>query len=318
MQLTTEAIAVARAIGDRELEGRFRLPILIAYLSNGRLQEGLDLLDESSNGEWSRSAINVENVGSRAFRASFLTLMGRLREARGELERAIELSQRLGRTVSWMHAQLVELAYFAGTPESAVRDSQTAVRSAEDFDSPFFRVIAYRSLALSHVLHEQWRNAIEVVERFMPLVGEGQPARQYESAQLSLLAECYLGVGRIEESVVKAREAVASAMRSHMRTWELRARVVLCRSLLAAEGVAAAGEVNANLELLEELVRTTGEISFAPFLHELRAGLANAAGDLALARSEREKAAARFREIGADGHVARLDKQLRQDTLKVG
>jgi adenylate cyclase len=305
-------IRIAQDLGALDLVGRFRLTILISYFNVGALREGLELMEASAGQAWASSPMTAENVGSRAYRANFLVVMGQLREARSELSRAIEISHQLGRAVSWMHVLQVQAAYLAGILESVQTDAQTAVRAAEEYDSPFFRLMAYNSLGTSHLLHGQWANALEVLERTRPMVGPGQPGRQFAVPHLAGMAEAHLGLGHLEQGLQLAREALGVALEGRMRLWESRARLQLVRALRQVQGKKAVAEIGEHLSAWQSLVDGTGASTYQPFIHEERGRLAQLSGDAALALAEFGKALALYREIGADGQAARLQAALPQ------
>jgi adenylate cyclase len=307
---TREGLRIARATGAMDLVGRFRLAVLISYFNIGELRAAIELMEESAGQAWASSPITAENVGSRAYRANFLMTMGRLREARRELETAIEISRQLGRTVSWMHVLLVQAAYLAGDVDRVQRDAQTAVRAAEEYDSPFFRLMAYNALGTSHLLHAQWANALEVLERTRPMVEPGQPGRQFAVPHLAAQAEAQLGLGRLEPGLRLAREALDTALEGHMRVWEGRARLQLIRALRQAQGAAAAAEIAEQLAAWQALTDDIGVSTYQPFIHEERGRLALLGGDAERARAEFDRALALYREIGADGQAARLQADL--------
>ncbi len=310
VQHTDEALAITRAIGARDLEARLRLPILIAYLAVGRLQQGIDLMEESSGHVWASSPITAENVGSRAFRANYLMIMGQLKEARAEMEEAVRVSLSLGRTVSWMHGLLVQVSYFSGSIDTVHSEAQTAVRAAEEYDSPFFRVVAHNAMSTAHLLHGQWRNAIEVLERTMHLVEPTALGRQYAAPHLINLSDAYLGLGDTARGLELAQQALDTAIQCHMRIWECRARLQMAHALRADLGASSAAAVEEQLQKLQILIKDTGACSYQPFLHEERAMMAELCDKPDLAHAERVLALDCFIEIGAEGHVARLKAKL--------
>jgi class 3 adenylate cyclase/tetratricopeptide (TPR) repeat protein len=307
---TREAVEVARAAGAIDLLARFRLSILIAYFNVGALQDGLALMEQSSGRGWASGPQTPENVGSRAYRANYLMIMGRLHEARHELDTAIEISRKLGRTVSWMRVLQVLTAHFAGNAESALGDAQVAVRAAEEYDSPFFRLMAYNALGTAHLLHGQWNNALEVFERTRTMIEPGQPGRQFAVPHLAGIAEALAGLGRMAESLQTARTALATAQECHMRLWEGRARRQLVRALRAVGGERAAAEIGPHLEAWQTLVDQTGAVTYQPFIHEERGHLARLHGDADGAETQFARALALYREIGAEGQAARLQADM--------
>jgi class 3 adenylate cyclase/tetratricopeptide (TPR) repeat protein len=310
VQHTDEALAITRAIGARDLEARLRLPILIAYLAVGRLQQGIDRMEESSGHAWASSPITAENVGSRAFRANYLMIMGQLKEARTEMEEAVRVSLSLGRTVSWMHGLLVQVSYFSGSIDTVHSEAQTAVRAAEEYDSPFFRVVAHHAMSTAHLLHGQWRNAIEVLERTMHLVEPNALGRQYAAPYLINLSEAYIGTGDTERGLALAQQALDTALECHMRIWECRARLQLAQALRMHQGVDAAPAVEQQLQILQGLIDETGARSYQPFLHEERARIIELCGNAESAHAQMTLAADGFAAIGAEAHAARLKAKI--------
>lgn len=317
-EATAKAMQIAVELGDRDLQARFRIPILFAYYSAGRLQQGLDAMAYSSDAGWESEPISIENFASRAFRANMIAVMGRLPEARRETERAIEVAGEQGRLMSWMHANLVDISYLIGEGGNAARDARLAVSHAEEFGSPLFREIAYRSLAQAYIINAEYRAALQILEKSVESVRPDGLAHQFESAHFLLVAEALLGAGEARVAVEQAREAVACGARSHSRIWQLRALIMLARCLREAEGVAAEDEIEDSLEAATALIDETGAVTLTPFVARERALLAAACERPEAAQSFWEEALEGFQEIGANGHARAASQRIETPQLQVG
>lgn len=265
-----EAMQIARQLNSPELVARFRIPILLAYFSSGRLLEGLEILNDPGQAPWYEGPMTENNFLSRAFRGLMLTYMGRLDEARRELRQAIAIEGTAGRTVSWMHANLVDIARVSGRSETAMREARHAVERAENFASPFFKEVCYRALAIAQGLNGNWEEAVRLLEEYLPWVRENEAAHQFEAVHMAHLAEAYLESQRIEDALNTANEALASALASNTRIWECQVRWILARILGAKGQIEAA---SAQLDTLDALIERTGAISFTPFALSTRAEL---------------------------------------------
>jgi hypothetical protein len=80
--------------------------------------------------------------------------------------------------------------------------------------------------------------------------------------------------------------------------------------LVARDGARAAGEVEAILSEVEQLIAETGARIYLPDVHLARAELARVAGDEVARQRELREAHRLFTEMGATGHAARLAKEL--------
>ena len=104
--------------------------------------------------------------------------------------------------------------------------------------------------------------------------------------------------------------AVRTTQRSETPIFELHARLVRARVLTSLEGAAAKTEVEAELDLAEDLLRRTNARSYEPMILEERAGLASALKDPGTAERLRGEAIDLYREMGATGHAERLAREL--------
>lgn len=282
------------------LASRFRLAILMTFSSTGRLREGLELANWASGDDWLRGAITSDNTLSRAFISVQLAWNGELRRAREDLDLAVSLAERDGRSASWMHGLKVELAWFSGDARDALDEARRALDQAEAFGSPYFRAIALRTYGQALILLGRHQDALVPLSEALPLTGRGEGAHQFEPHLLAVLSEACLGAGRVEDAARHAAAGTASAQTSGTRLWELRAwiaRLALPREVLDRN------EAERGFARARELAQDMRAVGIEPQLDELAAAWSRDEGErAALLRRAHDG----YERIGASGHAARL------------
>ncbi len=302
LNMVLEAQRIAAAENDEQLIARFRIPILLSYHATGRLREGLQAI----SGDWHRTEMTLENMGSRAFRALMLAYSGKLEEAEQEMRQALVVAARAGRNISWIHANLVEIACLSGRYDNARSEAQQAVAKAEEYGSPFFKAVAYRALGSVHAIHREWPAALEVLEYALPLTEPGKPGFQFRPLHLSYLAAARFGSGNPESAMETVDEAVHLAQRGMFRLAECNALLCKARILRKWQHRDAPQEVSATLDQAEALIHSTGATVYTPFAHLERAKLAAAMKDRAAIKQFAEAARSLFLEVGARAHADRI------------
>ncbi|MGH8540653.1 MAG: adenylate/guanylate cyclase domain-containing protein [Stenotrophobium sp.] len=257
--------------GLGQLVARFRLPMLIVHTSAGLPRDGLALMDEATGEAWRTEPISEQNFMSRGFYGIMLTWMGRPAEAEANLRGAVAFSEREDRSASWMHALLVDLAWFTGRNDAALPSARRAYERAEANGSQFFLAMALRALGLAHSLNGEHRKAVEFLEQGLPMVARGAQAYQFEANHLAVLAEAYLGDGRVADAARTAEAAVASAQRSGARVWEIRAWIAYLALPCGGPWETRFGE---GLDRMAELIDSSGAVGFLPWLEKARASRA--------------------------------------------
>jgi hypothetical protein len=91
---------------------------------------------------------------------------------------------------------------------------------------------------------------------------------------------------------------------------EVRAHLARARVLLALDGAAARGEIEASLDRALALVCSTGARSYEPQIHVERARLLDILSDSVGRLQWLREAHHLFTEMGATGHAERLAKEL--------
>ncbi|MEE8557807.1 MAG: tetratricopeptide repeat protein, partial [Myxococcota bacterium] len=300
---------LARETGDVEFEASLRTTLTFAYYAAGLLREGLEYaveLDARLGSTGQGPLEPKDNFMSGGFRAMMSMHMGRLADAEQALTRALRLAAEVGKSFSWMHACLVDTAFYSGRTEGALAHGRSAVESAERYGSPYFSANAYRALGLAHLLNGEWNEAIPALRQGLSIVRDTRSALHLQAPILAQLAEAHLGAGDEERALEYAEEAVTTARQSRTRLWESKALLAKARVLRETRGVEAADEIMGALAELSDLIAETGAESLTPFVHLERGRLARLSGDRARAEGELLEARRLFEQIGATGHAAAL------------
>ncbi len=163
-----------------------------------------------------------------------------------------------------------------------------------------------------HWLRGQWTGVAEAAERLVELFRTtGVIAQRH---RLAFLAEALARLGDRD----RARE-IASRVLASPPTWFNVAETLLCcaRALLWSSGPRAKKEVQSAAEASKEFIERTGAKGWLPFVHEVRAQLARVCGDDATCERERTEAERLWTEMGAPGHIERMDRDLEELTARV-
>ncbi len=279
---------------------RFRLAILLSHFSAGRPREGIALVDAADDGQWRREAVGEDNFISRGFHSLMLAWLGALPEAQAQLRAVLDYASREGRNASWMHAFMVDLAWFSGDYGEALQQGRLAVERAEDNGGPFFQAIAGRALGLAFCLTGQFDEAIALLESLTPLSAPGSLGAQFESNHLATLARAYLGAGRFADAHRMAEAAIASAEHSGSKVWEIYAWLFLLR---LPAGEVPRARIEQGRARLEQLIEDSGAEGFHSWLLLAKSQSSRLAADV---EAWRQQAIAEFIRIGAPGNAARL------------
>lgn len=309
VDITREAVQIARDIPARELEARMRIPMLITYYSSGRLREGLEVVQAGAP-EWATGPVTEENYGSRGFRAIVLQHMGQLLEAQQELLTCIGLAADNGQTASWMHANLVQIGICLGDHSRLLEHAQHAMHYASEYGSPFFNALAHCAMAHAHIALGNYALALQILEDNVQYISPGQTGSQYRAQHLTLQAEAECGLGDYERSIALAEEALQNACSNNARIWQLDAHYCLARTLLAY-GLDSRDPTHWQrglqvLDTLAALVETTGAITYQPFILACQGEIQHAMGDVQDGLQSLKQAQQAFQQLGADAQAQRL------------
>jgi adenylate cyclase len=288
------------AVGAGEMVHRFRLAVLLVFNSAGYPREGLELVNSAAGTGWMTETIGAENYMSRGFFGLMQAALGHIDQAEADVRSAVAFAEKEDRAASWMHANLVDIAWFSGRYERAMAEGRRAIERAEASGGPFFRAVALRGLGMAHCLAGNPAEVIALLEDARPIVAPGGLAHQFEANFLAVLSEVYLKAGREADALRVAEEAVASGERTRSRVWEIRAWISWMQ-LPVVESRRARAEHG--LARLQEDIDSAGAEGLRPWLSLARAHWARDAKEVL---KWRRQALAEFERIGANGHVERL------------
>lgn len=301
VRLHAEAVHYCLRHGETALLKRFRMAILLSHFSAGQPREGIALVDSADGGAWRREAIGEDNFVSRAFHSLLIAWLGDLRLARQELDAALDYAQAQQRNSSWMHSFVVDLIWQAGETgpalQQALQHAQQGVIRAQDSGS-YFIAIAGRALGLALCLLGRAEEAIPELERLTPISAAGGLAAQFEANHLATLARAYLGAGRLNEAAACAERAIASALASGSRVWEIHGWLTW---LQLPVHEAARPYAEQGLRRLKALIEASGVLGFLPWWQLAQAHWSRSPAERAQWQRE---AAEGFARIGAAGPPA--------------
>ncbi|SEQ74536.1 Double zinc ribbon [Solimonas aquatica] len=288
----------ARQIGAVELVDRFRLIYLLSFITTGELCEGLTRIDAAGGSSWREREIGAGNFISRGLRGLLLGVLGQLDEGVADMRAALAVAQRHDMAASWMHANLVDYAWYSGEYQDALLHGRAAVTRSERFGSAFFRAVSLRALGLAYCLNGRHPEALPLLLQAQPLVARGALAHQFEANFLAVLAEAYRGCGQHEQGLHTAQAAVLSALASGSRLWEVRAWIALL-----AQPLLDAGQARSGLLRLAQLIDELGAEGLRPWLHLAQARWHETASE---AEGQRQLARQAFQRVGARAHAQAL------------
>jgi ATP/maltotriose-dependent transcriptional regulator MalT len=201
-----------------------------------------------------------------------------------------------------------------GDAPGALAAGARSVLVAEELGSLLAMVHAYAYHGIAMLLAGEWEAAQARIETALDIARANRVWLTSEGTFLASLAEAKLGLGDADGARQTVDLAVQTTQRTETPIFELHARIVRARVLTTLDGASASGDVEAELERSDTLLRSTGARSYAPFILEERARLATALEDSATAERLNGEALRLYREMGATGHAERLALECTADS----
>lgn len=262
VSLHAEAVQLCMAHGEAAMVRRFRLAILLSHFSAGLPREGIALVDQADGGAWRTDPVNEDNFVSRAFHALMLAWLGNAALARTHLAEALDYARREGRNASWMHAFMVDLAWFDGDYTDLLHHAQLAMQLALETGSAYFQAIAGRAQGVALCMAQRAEEAIPLLESLTSLSAVDGLAHQFEANHLAALASAHSGAGHHAEALRIAEAAIASAQHSGSQVWEINAWLVL---LSLPDTTLDAARAQAGIARLGQLIAASGAAGYTPW-----------------------------------------------------
>jgi adenylate cyclase len=307
LEAAVEAVRVADESDDPATKLALRVSLVAAHYEAGRLREALTYDEQALEQPPKDLTMGADLAGVTPyiwfvmFRGILLTAMGRLDEARPELDRAVALARAhddfevLSQTYSFVSV----LACLEGDAEAALAHAHDALEIAEKSGSAFSRVLAYHALGEAQILRGEAAMAVAALERALTIARERHTARQAEPLILAMLAEAHLALGASRAAREAAEEALTMARERGIRMAECAAQLALGGVVLRTEGATARQAIEAALAQASSLADETGAERYAPRIHLDRAELARLLGDETARQRELHEARRLFEAMGA-------------------
>jgi predicted ATPase/class 3 adenylate cyclase len=313
-----EGVRLAEEVGDESVKLALRVPLVYAYELAGRNEEALQATEKALAHPPSDLKLGASALGFSPFafltlfRGQLLTYVGRLDEAREQLERALTMARNLAEPeiLALGHGFLCYFARCLGDGEIARRHAPDAVKIAESTGSALSRTFAYRGLGVAHLMAGRWADAAAALEKALTIARETRTVLWVSPFVLADLAEAQLGLGQVELARETAEKALAEGKRLGSKAADCPAHLALVRVLLATEGARAAVEIEA---LLSEGLRGavgTGQRTYVPHVHLAAAELARVRGDGARRERELREAERIFLAVGATPYAREVAREL--------
>jgi tetratricopeptide (TPR) repeat protein len=241
-----------------------------------------------------------------------LLALGELDEARSALERGREMAGVRGdsEVVGWSLMFSTWLAFFDGDAEAARGRAQQALEIAERIGDSFSRAHAWFFVGLSEVMREEWRGAIEALERSLAIARERRTSIEGDPLRLAALGESHSRLGDVERGRALVEQGIELARRSGSPFNDAYASLSLARILGGSGGVTRGAQIRAALSHVLDVTRGTGALAFEPLVHVELAELARQNQDTDEQARELREAHRLFSLIGAHGHADRLSAEL--------
>ena len=316
-RLARASFALAEESGDPALYVTAALGAY-AFLGTGEYGEGTARLDraiEVAGGDPTVGAgigFACPYAMGHVFKGGFLLALGELEEAGRVLERGRRIAREQAdlETAAYATMWLGQLAYWRGDAETVLTHGRQALELAEQIGGWHSRCSAWNFLGLAELMRGEWAAAVEALERSVQIARERRTTIDWEGWRLAMLGEAHLGAGDADRARRYVDEGLAIARAQRNPFHETHACLAQARVLLGSAGVAERAAIEGALARALELTEATGARVFAPLIHLERAELARLGGDPEAREAQLREAHRLFTEIGATGHVERLELEL--------
>jgi tetratricopeptide (TPR) repeat protein len=277
-------------------------------MSLGRLVPALAAVDEAvALYDSAPDRIDLEEAARvLMLRGSVLSIAGRPAPAAESMQRAEQLLPSGNDFWLGMHsAGLSNVAVARGDARSAASYAERALDYAGRTASPVGASFAHWPRGRAQLLLGEHANALHSFEQALA-TGATLGLEGYLLAGIAL---AHLGLGDPAGARRTAEHAITVARQRGTLAPECSAHLALAQILTQTEGASAAAAIETALREGERLIAETGAHSYEPLLREERARLAAALGDAAGRERALGEARRLFTEMGATGHLERLDRE---------
>jgi adenylate cyclase len=202
-------------------------------------------------------------------------------------------------------------AELLGDAPAALANARRMRETTQRWGTVSVAAASHYCLGIAHGLEGDVGEALRCLERAAAIHREsgGGPPPELLTVP-SRLGVAYAGVGQSERALEAAARGVALVRALRMPVFLAITLLMQAQVLRKTQGAEARAAIEAALAEAEGLIESTGIRGWQPFLHVARAELAQLVGDEATRERELREAQRLFTEMGAAGHVARLEGEL--------
>ncbi len=328
-----EALAIAEGSDDLQLVVLLNGRLAYMYLLAGRIGDclryadaALEVLDRNRDVPIAILAPGSTESWLEGFRTLPLVYAGDLAQAAQTLERIlpqVESANDPGSSAT-LHGFSVTLAWFKGDEAMALRHAAEQRRIADELGSPSLIASAMDSSSVALSLAGRFAESVALAEKAVEVARTSGTLLQSESVFVANLAAACIGDGQTDRALGLAREAAEIARSRRTPLFEIRARLILARALLASvaslgtlealesEGKASllVEEAEATIHAALAIVESTGARGYEPFLRVELSRLARLRGEVGVADRELETARQIFAGFGATELADRVGEAL--------
>ncbi|MDI1338901.1 adenylate/guanylate cyclase domain-containing protein [Polaromonas sp.] len=252
-----------------------------AYAWAGLLEEALEANNSALRDiaeidrfdrEWIGFSIEQWVMGMRG---RLLTRLGRLDEAEQCLGELLVMGRSSNDPVilQFAHFGYIDLAWCRRDAALAEEHYSHVAEIAARHENPYLRVFALSCRATVASIGGDFDTAARTYSEALKLVRSARVAMEFETELLASLAECQRRLGRFEQALDVAREAIDISRERSTRLPECRALVTLASAMLDVHGPASADEAQTLFAEAEHLVGLTGVTIYQDFLLQERSRL---------------------------------------------
>jgi adenylate cyclase len=241
-------------------------------------------------------------------RGSALLELGRLREARLELEKAVRLAREHDdiETLGFATCQFGYLSFLTGEPGEGLVRAREAAEISERIGNRVWRALARAQVGLAHLAREEYEQAVMLGEEAHAMTRATHGGLQWGGIIHALLALGHLGLGNVARAHAAAAAGVATAAEVGSRVHEATCHGVLGRALTLQDRPA---DARAELERALELAGEDGPV-IVPHVKLTLADLAALDDNSTERLHQLEEARKLFEHQGATGHARRTAAEI--------
>ncbi len=277
-----KALALMPAGSDPGRAATLHAALSQAYAWAGMLEQALEANNRAFQDVGEIDRFDQEFIGFSiehwilGMRGRLLVRLGRLDEAEQCLSEMLVLGQSSNDPVilQFAHFGYMDLASCRQDADLAQQHAGRVAEIAAKHEGPYLQVFALSCRALAASIAGDFHAAAVTYSEALALVRSAKVAMEFETEILASLAECHRSLGRFEEALEAAREAITISRQRSTRLPECRALITLASATLDAHGLERAGQAQALFAEAETLVRMTGASIYDAALLRERARLA--------------------------------------------